>query len=246
MNLSSEKFHNLWEETAKSYTSFDESYYPTKLKMDLLKKFSNSNSICLDIGIANGIFSIPLSKFVTSIDGIDISQKMLGKCKEDMISLNISNIKLHNRSAEELPFDNKKFDLIFSYATLSLVPNIEKAFLEIERTIKPGGFVIMDITGKNNLSRTYWEKYYCSIGHFGLNSFSLSNFKNLIQSHGFDMVENHSIGLLDQWKYIPGLNKIKWIEQITHAQNAVPDFDYICSQLFPELANHWITVVKKK
>lgn len=246
MSSSETNFQALWDNSAKTYSTFDDSYYPARLKLDILKKYSEKSFHCLDIGIANGIYSIPLSSFVQSVDGVDISEKMLGKCKIEMDRFSISNIFLHNKSAEELPFENDKFDLAFSFATLALVPKIEKAFSEINRTVKPGGYAILDITGKNNLSRIHWEKYYRSIGHFGLSSFSLSNLKDVIQSLGFDMIENHSIGFLDQWKYIPGLNKIKWIERLTHAKNAVPDFDYRCSQLIPRLANHWIIVLKKK
>lgn len=246
MSIPDSSIKKLWDQTAKKYSTFDASYYPARLKLELLKKYSTRSSICLDIGIANGIFSIPLSGFVQSIDGIDISDEMLDVCKNEFLKYSITNINLYKRSAEDLQFENARFDLIFSYATLAVVPNIKKALFEIERTLKPGGYAILDFTGKNNLSRIHWGKYYKSIGHFGLNSFSLGELNQLIQALGFEMIENHSIGLLDQWKYIPGINKIKSIEKITHEANAIPDFDYRCSQLIPRLANHWFAVLKKK
>jgi ubiquinone/menaquinone biosynthesis C-methylase UbiE len=238
MNSNRQKFHQLWEESAKTYSLIDESYYPAKIKMNLLRKFTSSESVCLDIGIANGIYSIPLSNQVKSIDGIDISQKMLDKCAESMALLEISNIFLHNQSAEKLLFNSEIFDLAFSFATLALVPNINDAFKEIAR--------VLNITGEINLSRIHWEKYYRSIGHFGLNSFQLPNIIKKFDQLGFDMIENHSIGLLDQWKYIPGLNRMKIIERITHSKNSIPDLDYRFSQLLPDFANHWILVFKKK
>jgi ubiquinone/menaquinone biosynthesis C-methylase UbiE len=245
MPQSETEFQALWDNSARTYSTFEDSYYPARLKLDLLRKYAKTSFRCLDIGIANGIYSIPLSSFVQFIDGVDISEKMLEKCKIEMDRFGISNIGLHRVDSEELPFENDMFDLVFSFATLALIQNIENSFKEICRVLKPGGYAVLDITGKRNLSRIHWGKYYRSIGHFGLSSFVLSDLIAKFNALGMELVENHSIGVLDQWKYIPGLNKFKQIENITHAKNAVPDFDYRCSQLFPDLANHWFAVFKK-
>jgi ubiquinone/menaquinone biosynthesis C-methylase UbiE len=239
-------FQNLWDNTAVTYSLFNDNYFPARLKLDLLKKYATRSSRCLDIGIANGIYSIPLSSFVDSIDGIDISDGMLFTCQEILSGLSITNISLHNQSAETLDFADETFNLVYSFATLALVPDVDKAFHELSRVLKRGGIAVLDITGKTNLSRFHWEKYYRAIGHFGINSFAFSDFKNKMLLLNLETIENHSIGILDQWKYIPGLNKIKGIESITHATNAIPDLDYRVSQLFPGFANHWIFVLRKK
>jgi ubiquinone/menaquinone biosynthesis C-methylase UbiE len=246
MSQSETEFKALWNNSAQTYSTFDDSYYPARLKLDLLKKYAKKSFRCLDIGIANGIYSIPLSSFVQFVDGVDISEKMLAKCKIEMDRFGISNIALHNNSAEDLPFENDTYDLVFSFATLAVIPNVDESFREISRVLKPGGFAILDITGKRNLSRIHWGKYYRSIGHFGMHSFSLPDIEKKFESLGFELVENHSIGVMDQWKYIPGLNKIKLFEKLMHAKNKVPDFDYRCSQVFPRLANHWFMAFVKK
>jgi ubiquinone/menaquinone biosynthesis C-methylase UbiE len=246
MDPSQKNLRDLWDKLAESYTHINESYFPSSLKMALLRKYASSDSHCLDIGIANGIYSIPLAKIVKCVDGVDISQKMLDTCQASIRSLGINNIVLHNNSAEELPFENEIFDLTFSYATLALVPNLNKAFNEIVRTLKHSGIVILDITGKNNLSRRHWEKFYKSIGQFGLNSYSYGEFENLFSAFGLQIIRIHSLGILDQWKYIKGLNKLTFIEKITHAKNANPDLDYLISSLFPNFANHYFLVLKKE
>lgn len=242
---SSPSFNHLWEKSASTYAFFDDGYFPARLKMDLIRKYSSHTSRCLDIGIANGIFSLPLAPFVQSIDGVDISGKMLEKCHDEAARYSISNIHLHEQSAEWLPFQDAYFDLIYSFATLSLVPNIDQAFREISRTLKKGGHAILDITGKRNLSRIYWNKYYRSIGHFGLHAFTLEEITDILLKIDLAIIENHSIGVLDQWKYIPGIHKITFLEKIFHRKNASPDLDYSISNLFPQFANHWIMVVKK-
>lgn len=245
MPQSESEFQALWDNSARTYSTFEDSYYPARLKLDLLKKYAKKSFRCLDIGIANGIYSIPLAGSVQSIDGVDISEKMLKKCQLEMDRFGITNIGLHRVESEELPFEKGTFDLVFSFATLALIQNIDNSFREINRVLKPGGYAILDITGKRNLSRIHWGKYYRSIGHFGLSSLTYSDLLAKFDALGMELVENHSIGVLDQWKYIPGLNKVTLLERFTHAKNAVPDFDYRFSQLFPAFANHWFTVFKK-
>lgn len=246
MSQSETEFQALWNNSARTYATFDDSYFPARLKFDLLKKYAKNDFRCLDIGIANGIYSIPLANLVQSIDGVDISEKMLEKCRIEMDQHKIQNIHIHQQSADELLFGNETFDLVFSFATLALVQNINKAFQEISRVLKTGGYAVLDITGKKNLSRIHWGKYYRSIGHFGMSYFILSDLIQIFAELGMELVENHSVGLLDQWKYFPGINRIKAMEKIFHARNVVPDLDYQCSQLFPEFANHWFIVFRKK
>jgi ubiquinone/menaquinone biosynthesis C-methylase UbiE len=238
-------FHDLWDTSAEYYSTFNDTYYPTRLKFELLRKYSEPSFNCLDIGIANGIFSIPFSTLVNSIDGIDISEKMLEKCKSEMDRVSINNIFLHNKSAEELPFENEKFDMIFSFATLGVIPKIDRTYHEINRTLKQGGVAILDFIGEKNLASLHWGKYYRSIGHFGINCYSLKQLKENMNRLGFEIIETHSIGVMDQWKYIPGLHKLTFLEDIFHSKNSHPDLDYRITKVFPTFANHWFVVLKK-
>ncbi|OYU53626.1 MAG: hypothetical protein CFE27_01745 [Alphaproteobacteria bacterium PA1] len=42
-------------------------------------------------------------------------------------------------SVEKMPFENEKFDFVFSYATIEHVPDVTAAFVEIARVTKAGG-----------------------------------------------------------------------------------------------------------
>lgn len=44
--------------------------------------------------------------------------------------------------AENLPFDNNTFDVVFSYAVWEHIPDPEKAFAEVVRVTKPGGYFV--------------------------------------------------------------------------------------------------------
>jgi SAM-dependent methyltransferase len=43
--------------------------------------------------------------------------------------------------AEELPFDDESFDLVLGHAVLHHIPDLDRAFAEFARVLKPGGVV---------------------------------------------------------------------------------------------------------
>jgi ubiquinone/menaquinone biosynthesis C-methylase UbiE len=53
--------------------------------------------------------------------------------------LNIDNVKLVGCSAEELPFEDDSFDMVFSSHVLEHIPDQSKALAEINRVLKPNG-----------------------------------------------------------------------------------------------------------
>ena len=44
--------------------------------------------------------------------------------------------------AEELPFDDESFDLVFGHAVLHHIPDLARAFGEFARVLRPGGTVV--------------------------------------------------------------------------------------------------------
>ncbi|MGH2973844.1 MAG: class I SAM-dependent methyltransferase, partial [Solirubrobacterales bacterium] len=43
--------------------------------------------------------------------------------------------------AEHLPFEDESFDLVFGHAVLHHIPDLERAFLEFRRVLRPGGVI---------------------------------------------------------------------------------------------------------
>jgi ubiquinone/menaquinone biosynthesis C-methylase UbiE len=236
----------IYDRIAGTYTLAFGSNYSDFLKYHLLERFTRPSDVCLDIGIANGIFSIPISRRVKEIHGVDISQCMLEQCRLNLERLGIKNVYAYERSATNLMFPEESFDVVFSFSTLLLTPDPERAYREILHVLKSGGFAILDITGKYNLSRVYWAHYYREQGHFGLNYYTLSEINSTFESLGFEILERHATGLLDQWKYIAGLRRLTFLDRIAHWTPRQPDLDYKLSQKFSKMANRWYFVLKKK
>ena len=81
-----------------------------------------------------------------SVTGLDFTQKMVDKARENLSKTNYTNIDFVPGDIEEMPLPNDKFDVVLSNCVLNLVPDKEKAFSEIFRVLKKGGhFCISDV-----------------------------------------------------------------------------------------------------
>ncbi len=69
--------------------------------------------------------------------GMDISYGMLKKCRQNSKNWKI-DIKLVQANAEDIPFKDECFDVVFHIGGINFFNNKEKAILEMIRVAKPG------------------------------------------------------------------------------------------------------------
>ncbi|MBT2282181.1 class I SAM-dependent methyltransferase [Paenibacillus polymyxa] len=109
-----------------------------------------SDAKILEIGSNTGSSLAALAEMfpTQSIIGIDISPKMTEVAKEYINDLQESgllvnkNVLVKTDDAQNLAFSNETFDLIVSGGTLSFVEDRESAVKEMERVLKPGGYLL--------------------------------------------------------------------------------------------------------
>lgn len=217
----------------------------SELRVRLVEKYISDSTICMDVGAANGLYAIPLANRCERVIAIDINQRMLDFCRKAVHRTNTVNVDLLRCDISGLGVKKSSVDLLYSFSTLILVPKPIKAFREIYRVLKSNGIAILDITGKHNLSRIHWQKYYKKRGHFGISAHTIQEITDLFSNIGFTIVAVHPSGFLDQWKYIPVIRYFKLLDKIFHIRIREYDVDYYVSRLFPSLANRWHFVLKK-
>lgn len=84
--------------------------------------------------------------------GIDMTEAMISKARENAKKLNYSNVEFVLGDIENMPINAKVADVVISNCVLNLVPNKQKAFEEIYRILKNGGhFSISDVVIKGEL-----------------------------------------------------------------------------------------------
>jgi ubiquinone/menaquinone biosynthesis C-methylase UbiE len=80
------------------------------------------------------------------IIGIDFTEAMLVKARENAAKLNFTNVEFRQGDIDDMPVADNYADVIVSNCVLNLVPNKPKVIAEIFRTLKHGGhFSISDI-----------------------------------------------------------------------------------------------------
>ncbi|MEO8091995.1 MAG: class I SAM-dependent methyltransferase [bacterium] len=96
----------------------------------------------LEIGAGTGYFSLNLAQLglIERSTATDISNGMLGALSGTARRLGVA-VEAVRAEAEALPFDDASFDLVFGHAVLHHIPDLDRAFGEFGRVLRPGGVV---------------------------------------------------------------------------------------------------------
>jgi ubiquinone/menaquinone biosynthesis C-methylase UbiE len=94
----------------------------------------------LEIGAGTGYFSLNLKRagMIGELTCTDISQGMLDALSQTAGRLGIE-VETACTDAERLPFPDNSFDLVFGHAILHHIPDLDAAFSEFRRVLRPGG-----------------------------------------------------------------------------------------------------------
>ena len=97
----------------------------------------------LEIGAGTGYFSLNLAAqgLIRNLTATDISPGMLTSLKKTAKSLDVP-VKTVVTEAELLPFEDESFDVVLGHAVLHHIPDLDKAFSEFFRVLKPGGSIV--------------------------------------------------------------------------------------------------------
>ncbi|MTD46810.1 methyltransferase domain-containing protein [Conexibacter sp. W3-3-2] len=94
----------------------------------------------LEIGAGTGYFTLNLMQagVVRAAVCSDISQGMMDTCAGNAARLGL-DVETVVTDAEKLPFEDASFDLVLGHAVLHHLPDLDQAFREFFRVLKPGG-----------------------------------------------------------------------------------------------------------
>jgi SAM-dependent methyltransferase len=96
----------------------------------------------LEIGSGTGYFSLNLLQLglIERLTATDISPGMLARLSATAEGLGLEAETVATE-AEGLPFEDGSFDLVFGHAVLHHIPDLERAFSEFRRVLRPGGAI---------------------------------------------------------------------------------------------------------
>jgi ubiquinone/menaquinone biosynthesis C-methylase UbiE len=96
----------------------------------------------LEIGAGTGYFSLNMLQAGVLTDAVctDISPGMLDALQDNARRLEL-DVETVACDAEALPFEDASFDVVFGHAVLHHLPDLDRAFSEFVRVLRPGGLL---------------------------------------------------------------------------------------------------------
>jgi ubiquinone/menaquinone biosynthesis C-methylase UbiE len=97
----------------------------------------------LEIGAGTGYFTLNMLRagMIGQATCSDISPGMLAALQANAQRLGLA-VSTRTADAEELPFADDSFDLVFGHAVLHHIPDLQRAFAELARVLAPGGTIV--------------------------------------------------------------------------------------------------------
>lgn len=139
-----------------------------------IEKYLDKEKTALDIGSNCGFFSLFLSRFLKSIDGVELNPFLISIANDTKAHLTINNVTFFCSEFEKFQTE-KKYDLIFSLANDSTIDkntkfNFTEYIQKILFLLKEKGILIFEsqaedvlIPGKFEPKMKFLQKYFNTI-----------------------------------------------------------------------------------
>jgi len=96
----------------------------------------------VSVGTGNQIQNLVGHGYQARFTGLDLSMGMLGKCQAKMKKLSVE-VDLVQGNAEQLPFRQELFDVVFHFGGINFFNDREQAIREMIRVAKPGARIFI-------------------------------------------------------------------------------------------------------
>ena len=138
----------------------------------------------LDVGCGGGFTIRRLLKRSkdAQVYGIDISEESVAKAKKVNAEVLDKQVYITQGSAEKLPYEDKKFDLVTAVETVYFWPNLPDCLREVRRVLKPGGkfAILVEVVDSDSKWTSVVE---------GMTAYSPEDLKKLLDDASFTQTE---------------------------------------------------------
>lgn len=139
------------------------------------------NDKVLEIGPGNGNHVWKILDKASGIyyQGVDISETMVAEAEK--INEGTINVFFRLTDGQSLPFDDGRFDKLFTTNTIYFWANPDAYLVEIKRVLKPGGLFSIGFIPKRIMQHIPFTKH-------GFTLYEESEVKHLLESAGFEII----------------------------------------------------------
>jgi len=107
-----------------------------------LAELGSSDVDVLDFGCGWGGETLWLANHARSVVGVDIEAAAIDQANRARAESAVTNCRFVQARSGVLPFDDRSFDAVFSTDTFEHVMDLDAAFKELFRVLRPGGVVL--------------------------------------------------------------------------------------------------------
>jgi ubiquinone/menaquinone biosynthesis C-methylase UbiE len=176
--------------------------------MEQLIRFFKDKKVTsiIDVGSGTGDFIMVLQNVFpkAKITGIDPNTESLNLAREKYPGVSFLEME-----AEKLGFKNKTFDVASISMALHHLPDVQIALKEMQRVVKPGGWIIVNELYSDNLNPA--QETHKMYHHFRSEIDRLTGFshnKTFRKSEILDMVKKSGINILLDFENLPAESKL--------------------------------------
>lgn len=108
----------------------------------LWMKYQKPNAELLEIGCGMGTDLLQLARQGFNVTGIDLTEEGI-ELAQKRFALYQQPAVLKVDDAENLSFEDNRFDIVYSFGVLHHTPDTQKSINELYRVLKPGGLAVV-------------------------------------------------------------------------------------------------------
>ena len=159
-------------------------------RLEVLAAQAPARERMLDLGCGTGFLLNLSHDLFAKVDGIDATAAMLAR-----VDLSPGNITVQQGVVEDLPFEDKTFDVVTAYSFLDHLADHVAMLREAFRVLKRGGKLYVDLIP----NRSFWNEIYAAAPATG------RPFDAIVERE-IDELVNHEQKLQDKF----GIDPIDW------------------------------------
>ncbi len=168
----------------------------------------------LDIATGGGHTAVTIAPYVAHVVASDLTPEMLSVARRLASESRVANISFEEADAEELPFEDARFDLVTCRIAPHHFPHIDRFVSEVRRVLKPDGiFALVDNVVPNGDAGQYvndFEKLRDPSHHRAL---SVDEWRQAFETAGF--AEPHVETARKRMEFQP------WVERMGAAPDVI-------------------------
>ena len=125
--------------TDERFAAHSQARYTLEPYIRPFARFDGTDKAVLEVGVGMGADHVEWAKSHPSrLVGVDLTPMAIERAHEHITLVGLTS-ELLVGDAENLPFSDETFDLVYSWGVLHHTPDTERAFAEVCRVLRPGG-----------------------------------------------------------------------------------------------------------